>query len=452
MLDTITGLSQIWKRTLDNFRDQIDQNVFEVFLSDSYVYQLNGNQIVVALNSSTAVAFLTNDSFFHPLTEALRTVSQSNYDLKLVSKTDLPKEEKKEELEQKKDTFFANSVLKPSFTFDSFVVGSCNREAYQASLMIAANPGKFFNPLFLYSQSGLGKTHLLHAIGNYVKKNQPKSKVLYITSDDFVDEFVRYARGNNDGEDLKSYFRSVDVLLVDDIQFLAGKTKTEEMFFFVFNTLINMNKQIVLTSDRQPSELNGLEERLVTRFSQGLNLSIQRPDKETLTEILKKKIVAYGLPLEHFDENVLQFLAEKYGNNVRELEGSLNRLQFYAINMKSANHIPLELALEALADTKDAKAKVDEERIIHVVSDYYNLTPSQLTGKIRSSQISMARHIAIYLCRTILDVPFKKIGQTFGGKDHSTIMSAVKKVETELKTNPHMVEAISELKKRLSTE
>ena len=268
----------------------------------------------------------------------------------------------------------------------------------------------------------------------------------------FIDEYIRYVRGDKDSDNLKDYFKSIDVLLVDDIQFLAGRDKTQEMFFFVFNSLVNANKQIVLTSDRQPTELKGLEERLVTRFSSGLNISIAQPDLETSIAILKRKVVGNGLDVDKFDEDVFEFIAKNFGNSVRDLEGGLNRLIFYAINMKQSSHIDLNIALESFSNimnTKEAKNKLDENKIIRVVADYYNLTPSQITGKIRTSEISLARHIAIYLCRDVLDMPFTKIGQCFGGKDHSTIMSAVKKVEKELKTNEQMKIVIKELKNRL---
>lgn len=352
----------------------------------------------------------------------------------------------------KKKAIFVNSFINPKHTFDSFVVGQCNREASQASLMIASNPGKLFNPLFIYSQSGLGKTHLLHAIGNYIKENTPRLKVLYISTDDFVDEFVRSVRGDREIEELRDFFKTVDVLLIDDIQFLADKNKTADMFFNVFNTMINLGKQVVLTSDRHPNDLKGLEARLVTRFNAGLSINIQEPDKETLLSILKMKIEANNLDITNFDDDVLDFIAEKFSKNIRELEGAINRLLFYSINIKQSKHIDLPLAIESVSsiiNVKETERMLSEERIIEVVADYYNLTVSQLKGNVRTSQLALARHISMYLIRTMLDVPFKKIGQTFGGKDHSTVMSAVEKVESNLKTNPQLSQAIHEIQNRL---
>jgi chromosomal replication initiator protein len=320
--------------------------------------------------------------------------------------------------------------------------------------MIASNPGKLFNynPLFIYSQSGLGKTHLLHAIGNYIKEHSPSLKVLYISTDDFVDEFIKYVSGEKNHDNLKDFFKTVDVLMVDDIQFLADKTKTEEMFFYIFNNLINAGKQIVLTSDRHPSDLRGLETRLVSRFNSGLTMNITVPDLSTRVAILKKKIENNGLQITYFDEEVLTFFAERFANNVRELEGALNRLLFYVINIKQAKHINMDLAIESvqpLIGNQSLKSTINENRIVSTVADYYNLTSTQLTGKIRTSQIALARHIAMYLIRSMMDMPYLKIGMLFGGKDHSTVMNAVSKVEKTLKIDMTLVQAIDQLQKRL---
>ena len=310
-----------------------------------------------------------------------------------------------------------------------------------------------FNPLFIHSNSGLGKTHLLHAIGNSIIKNgNPNAKILYITGQDFVDQYVKYVRGEQESEDLKDYFKEVDVLLFDDVQYLAKKVNTEEMFFYVYNRMINDGRQIVITSDKQPQELAGLEDRLVTRFSQGLVVKIDEPDKNTCAEILKKKIENNGMDINNFDPEVIDFFALKFSSNIRELEGALNRLIFYTISNKKTERITSEIASEAVANLvsgKNVAKEMNEQKILNVVADYYNLVPNQLTSKIRTGQIALARHVAMYLMRTILDVPFKKIGEALGGKDHSTVMSAVEKVEKELKTNAQLQEVINELTSRI---
>lgn len=453
MITTISEKRQIWDRVLIGIQNEImDPRIFDSFFNNSYIYSISGDTIVVSVNSKLA-ANLISTKYNDLISEVVAQTTQSKFKLVFMPENEIqasatPVTEKVEEKKQ----FFVNSFINPKHTFDSFVVGQCNREASQASLMIASNPGKLFNPLFIYSQSGLGKTHLLHAIGNYIKENTPRLKVLYISTDDFVDEFVRSVRGDREIEELRDFFKTVDVLLIDDIQFLADKNKTADMFFNVFNTMINLGKQVVLTSDRHPNDLKGLEARLVTRFNAGLSINIQEPDKETLLSILKMKIEANNLDITNFDDDVLDFIAEKFSKNIRELEGAINRLLFYSINIKQSKHIDLPLAIESVSsiiNVKETERMLSEERIIEVVADYYNLTVSQLKGNVRTSQLALARHISMYLIRTMLDVPFKKIGQTFGGKDHSTVMSAVEKVESNLKTNPQLSQAIHEIQNRL---
>ncbi|MCH5172166.1 MAG: chromosomal replication initiator protein DnaA [Erysipelotrichales bacterium] len=450
MTTTISELKTLWDRVLAKLRDSINDNIiFDSFIADSSIHKIEGNQMTIVVCSDFARSIIEKN-YHADLLNAVSEVTETNFVLDLILKQEVSSQIVPPTESKPKNKFFENSEINPKYTFENFVVGPSNKEAQQAALMIALNPGKFYNPLFIYSNSGLGKTHLLHAIGNYIKSNNPRLNVLYITTDNFVDEYIKFVKGDRESDGLKDFFRTVDVLLVDDIQFLAKKDKTQEMFFYAFQTLINANKQIVLTSDRQPSDLNGLEERLVTRFSSGLISKIDQPDTPTSIAILKKKIEANGLEISRFDDAALEFLAQNFGNNVRELEGALNRLVFYTINIKQSSHIDLALAQESVPTShKSKEKKLNESKIISVVSDYYNLTPSQLTGKIRTSEISMARHIAIYLCREILDMPFTKIGQTFGGKDHSTVMSAVKKVEKELKTNEQLKIVIKELKNRL---
>lgn len=450
MKSTISEITQLWDRILGRIETKLnDRHIFDSFFTGSYIHSIDGDTMIVVVNSGLA-ANLLSSKYMDLISGIVRESTQSDFKLRFVQQNEVPTMTAKPTPE--KASFFANSAINSKFTFDNFVVGASNREASQAALMIASTPGKLYNPLFIFSQSGLGKTHLLHAIGNYIKENSPISKVLYISTDDFVDEFIRYVHGDKESETLKEFFKSVDVLLIDDIQFLADKSKTEEMFFFIFNALVNSGKQIVLTSDRHPSELKGLEARLVSRFNSGLTINISVPDQNTCIAILKKKIEANGLDIKNFDQDVLEFFADRFSKNVRELEGALNRLLFYIINIKQTQHIDMAVALESvqpLIGNSGPKSSLTETKIITVVADYYNLTPSQLTGKIRTSQIAMARHIAMYLIRTMLDMPFLKIGQLFGGKDHSTVMNGVEKVEKSLKTDAALTAAISELQKRL---
>ena len=452
---TITEQNNIWKKILKIIEQRInDRHIYDSFFSLSSIHKIEGNKMIILLNSNLAIQIIET-KYKVLLTDAINEVTSSNYELSFLTAADIENDTIEVKPVHTKKKYFVNSVINTKYTFDTFVVGQCNREASQASLMIASSPGKSFNPLFIYSQSGLGKTHLLHAIGNYIRENNPLMNVLYISTDDFVDEFVKSVRGDNEIEALKDYFRTIDVLLIDDIQFLAQKAKTAEMFFNVFNILVNNGKQIVLTSDCHPNNLKGLEQRLVTRFNAGLSIDIKNPDKETLLQILKLKIEGNDLDIHNFDDDVLDFFATKFSNNVRELEGAINRLLFYTINVKQCKKINMQVAMDSVSsiiNVKETETLLNEEKIIEVVADYYNLTVTQLKGNSRTTQLAMARHISMYLIRSILDVPFKKIGSVFGGKDHSTVMSAITKVENSLKTNTSLNIAIGEIKKLLNIE
>ena len=281
----------------------------------------------------------------------------------------------------------------------------------------------------------------------------PLKKVLYITAEDFVDEYVRFStKRDKNNVSMKDFFITVDVFLIDDIQFLAEKTQTCEMFFHIFNLLVSNNKQIVITSDRDPKKLEGLEERLVSRFSSGLTVSIKVPEIDTLMNILKLKIKASGHDLNLFPDDVLLYLAQNNSKNVRELEGALNRIVFYNMINKNPGPITMDLVHQAFDNevVKDHKESLSPEKIISTTASYYNLAPSQLTSKVRINQITFARQIAIYLCRELLDIPFSQIGKIFS-RDHSTIMSSVQKVENLLKDDNQTIHAINQLKDQLKT-
>ena len=455
MFNTVSEITQFWDQALHEIEKRIgERKVFESFFMDSYIHEIRGNTVVVAVDGIFA-ASLIKTKYFDTVSSVINELAGSNYELEIVLTKDIEKEHKTNELDQpkqKKPEYFNDAVINPNLTFDNFVVGSFNKEASQAALLVASNPGTMFNPLFIYSNSGLGKTHLLHAIGNYIKKNiKPDAKIIYMESHSFVDEYIKFVRGEEDSLNLADYVKSADVLLFDDVQFLVDKVKTEEMFFHMYTAMANNNKQIVITSDRQPNELNKLQDRLVTRFNQGLVVKIDEPDQISCVEILRKKIQSRGLDVNRFDENVLYFFADRFSKNVRELEGALNRLIFI-VSMRNPEKITMEIAVDAVSSvvgSKQLETQLSEQKIINVVADYYNLAPSQLTGKIRTGQIALARHIAMYLIRNMLDVPLKKIGDMFGGKDHTTVMSGISKVDKELKTDEALREAVEDIQKRL---
>ena len=455
MYNTVSKITQLWEQALREIEKRIgERKVFESFFMESYIHEIRGNTVVIAVDGIFA-ASLIKTKYYDTVSSVINEITGSNYELEIVLIEDIEKERKTGELDQpkqKKPEFFNSAIINPNLTFDNFVVGGFNKEASQAALLVASNPGTMFNPLFIYSHSGLGKTHLLHAIGNYVKKEvNPDAKIIYMDSHEFVDEYIKFVRAEADNNDLVDTLKSADVLLFDDVQFLVDKVKTEDMFFHIYSYLANNGRQIVITSDRQPNELNKLQERLVTRFNQGLVVKIDEPDQISCVEILRKKIQSRGLDVNRFDENVLYFFADRFSKNVRELEGALNRLIFI-VTMRNPEKITMEIAVDAVSSvvgSKQLETQLSEQKIINVVADYYNLAPSQLTGKIRTGQIALARHIAMYLIRNMLDVPLKKIGDMFGGKDHTTVMSGISKVDKELKTDEALREAVEDIQKRL---
>ena len=448
MGETISELNHIWSKVLQNLEQKMDdRRIFDAFLSESKLYSIEGNNMVVSVNSSLAVNILST-KFLQAIQTAVKEVTGQNIKVTFEYSENL-KTVAKPEVEETK--YFKYSNVNDALTFDNFITGPCNIEAKQASVLVAQSPGfRDYNPLFIYSDSGLGKTHLLSAIYNYAKENHKKA--LYCDATDFSEEYVTTATGEKEYTPLKEYIVSHDILLIDDIQMLAKREKSLDFFFSVFTRMYNTGKQIVITSDKHPSELKNFDERLKTRFASGLAISIGAPDVQTCVSILKSKINAGPLDINVFDQEVLEFIGQKFSKNIRNIDEALHKLVYYTTAFKPTKHIDMEIAMEALQpliDVRAEKQKLDEKRIIDVVSDYYNLTPSQVTGNSRQGQIALARHISMYLIRTMLDVPFTKIGYTFGGKDHSTVMSGVEKVEKELKINSNLQEAINELKKRL---
>ena len=453
MISSISEMTQLWDKALGKIEKRLgEKQIFDSFFTGSYIDEINGDVIVVVVNSALAVTLMSG-KYYSLIEETVNEITGNNFKVEFIQKDSSKKERRIEVVEQKEQNYFAGSIVKPNCTFESFVVGQSNREASQAALLVATNPGEMYNPLFIYSNSGLGKTHLLYAIGNYVSKiSKPGAKVLYVQASDFVTEYINSVKGEVHAEDLKKYICSFDVLLLDDVQMLSTAVKSQDFFFSIYEKLYNAGKQIAITSDKQPSELVNMQERLVTRFSHGLTVKIEEPDQNTCVEILRKKIVEKGVDISRIDESVLYFLADKFSKNIRELEGALNRLTFRIQMLAPNERVTLEIAAESVQSLSGGKAfanELSEQKIINTVADYYNLAPSQLVGKIRTGQIALARHIAMYLIRNTLDVPLKKIGDIFGGKDHTTVMNAIQKVDKGLKTDMSLKEAVDELQKRL---
>lgn len=361
----------------------------------------------------------------------------------------------KEDYEQtfSKKVKVIDSHLHPDMTFNNFVVGNCNRMAQNAALLVSMNPGKNFNPLFIYSHPGLGKTHLLNAIGNHAKEVNPAIVPYYITSKDFVDEIIN-AMKTNKTEEVYNYYKNVDILLIDDIQFLFGKEKSSEMFFHIFNEIINNNRQIVITSDKMPEELQGIEDRLISRFKSGLSFGIDPPEFETAKAILEKKIENLGNSSLVITDDVLDFIVMNYCNDIRSLEGQLKRIFFCSI-MENTNYIDMDFISEIFKDQKKitkSKEPLTKEKIIKTTADFYYLSTAQLISKNRTQKLTTPREICMYLMRELLeDITFNEIGMTFSNRDHSTVMKACKRVEKKVKTEKEYQMAIEKIKQKLGT-
>ena len=343
--------------------------------------------------------------------------------------------------------------LNPNYTFDTFIVGDSNRFAFTAARAVAEKPGKAYNPLFLYSKSGLGKTHLMQSIGNYILENSNK-KVLYVSSDKFVNDYINAVRtiGKNSIEKIDSFknkYRNIDVLIIDDIQFLGSATKGQEEFFHTFNELYNSNKQIIIASDRSVDDLKMLENRLLTRFNWGLTANITPPDFDLRMSIIRKKI-AHQESAEDVPQDVIEYIANNFDSDIRQLEGAITRVFAYSL-MMNRGVVTLPIAVESLKDQLSDKSvyKNDVHRIQRVVCDYFKIDIDDLKGKKRNKNINYPRQIAIYLCRVMTDESFPKLGTYFGGRDHSTIINAYQKIENDLKTNDKLEIVINELKNNL---
>ena len=342
--------------------------------------------------------------------------------------------------------------LNPEYTFENFVVGSNNKFAHAASLAVAESPGEIYNPLFLYGGVGLGKTHLMHSIAHFILENNPQTRVLYVTSESFTNELIEAIRnGNNTAmTKFREKYRNNDVLLIDDIQFIIGKESTQEEFFHTFNHLHVSGKQIIISSDKPPKDIETLEARLRTRFEWGLIADISSPDYETRMAILRKKEELDGLEKYHIPDDVMQYIANNIKSNIRELEGSLNKL--IALSNLENKKIDIPLAAEALKDmiSPDNNREVTPELIIDIVSEHFNIPISELKGKKRNAEIVLPRQIIMYLCRTLTDTPLKAIGAILGGKDHASVNHGVKKIENELKTDEALNNTVNIIKKKIN--
>ena len=452
---------EIWSKFLENLKSEIAEVSFEIWFNeeDTKFYSFKDNVLTITVNQELIKKHIL-DHYIDIMSEAISKVTDSNVTFNILLENEAKELEHKENNnifnEQFKDydkQSASNANLNPNYTFETFIVGKSNKFAYKAARVIAEAPGSY-NPLFLYGESGVGKTHLMHAIGNYLVENTDK-KVLYITSDKFVDEYTRIFRysDKNNFEKIDAFkekYRNVDVLMIDDIQFLSTAPKGQEEFFNTFQELHNSNKQIIIASDRPVDDLNSFENRLITRFNWGLTANITTPDYDLRVSIIKNKL-AFKEAANDIPDEVVEYIANNFDSDIRKLEGAITRVLAYS-SMFNKGKITLDVAVESLKDQLKDRSfyKNDVQRIQRVVCDYYKISIEQMKGKNRNNEVNFPRQIAIYLCRELTTESFPKIGSYFGGRNHSTIISADKKIRSELTKNQDLQQVIKNLKRDLS--
>lgn len=433
-------LNEIWDSVLKQMSEEISSVSFETWIKPVTPVAINDNEIILSVKSSLSKNMLMT-KFRSMLESCLELASGASLALNVV--TDEDKENKDEDFADRQgaDPTMRRNELNSKYSFENFVVGGNNNLAYSAALAVVDSPGQKYNPLFLYGGSGLGKTHLLQAIGNKYSELYPERKILYTTSEKFTYELVTAIREKTNQE-FRNKYRKVDLLLVDDIQFLATKELAQEEFFHTFNAIYEAGNQIVLTSDRLPSETPHLTDRLKGRFQMGLTADVQPPDYETRLAILRAKIEAEYFT---FDEEIIEYVADNIRSNVRDLEGAVKRILAYA-GIERTNTISIELAQKALKEIISTlpQRNITTDVIIDEVEKYYHLPQGSLKTKKRSNDVAYPRHIAMYLAREVLGESYPQIGDVFG-RDHSTVMSAVRKVKSNLSGDTELAEKLSEL-------
>lgn len=438
------NIKEIWTKCLELLQPEVTSISYNTWFLPIVPLDYSGGVFTVAVENTFAKNAI--DGMYNSLVcNCLSQVIGSNVTLNTIYSNQMdefiPNHSGMKTEPEKKNL---NAIgLNPKYTFDNFVVGSANRFAHAASLAVAESPAQAYNPLFLYGSSGLGKTHLLHAIGNYISVLNPSLKIMYISSEKFMNDLITSIQENKN-EQFRNKYREIDVLLIDDIQFIAGKHTTEEEFFHTFNHLYQADKQIILSSDHPPKEMHTLEERLRSRFEWGLICDIQAPDYETRLAILQKKMQSISVRIPY---DVLEYIAQSVDSNIRELEGALNRITAFTAFEREDVH--LDLAKRILSEySGHTQRTYTVSQIKQCVSDYFDLFPEDLMSQKRTKEISYARQLCMYICRTLLDLSYPRIGQEFG-RDHTTAMHAINKIEADLKTDISVKNDLNDILKTL---
>lgn len=443
-------LEQLWTKTLNIIKNELTEVSFNTWIKCIIPLSMDNNTIKLEVPNDFTRGILES-RYKNLIINAIKLLTSKKYkiDFLITSEDTLDTINHSNNM---KNNIIVNDemscTLNPKYTFDSFVIGNSNRFAHAASLAVAEAPAKAYNPLFIYGGVGLGKTHLMHAIGHYILQHTPKTKVVYVSSEKFTNELINSIKDDKN-VDFRNKYRNVDVLLIDDIQFIAGKERTQEEFFHTFNALYEANKQIILSSDRPPKEIPTLEDRLRSRFEWGLIADIQVPDFETRIAILKKKADVENL---NIPNEVMVYIATKIKSNIRELEGALIRI--VAFSSLTNKEISVDLAAEALKDiiSSEQNKQITIDLIQDIVANYFNLKIEELTSSRRTRNIAFPRQIAMYLSRKLTDMSLPKIGEEFGGRDHTTVIHAYEKISTNLKKDDSLKNVIRDLTKKINNK
>lgn len=447
-------LEQLWTKTLNIVKGELTEVSFNTWIKSIVPISIEADTIKLEVPNDFTRGILES-RYKDLIINAIKLITSKKYKIEFLifsEEISLDSEKLSNNIKKDKNNIVVNdemsSTLNPKYTFNSFVIGNSNRFAHAASLAVAEAPAKAYNPLFIYGGVGLGKTHLMHAIGHYILQNNPKSKVVYVSSEKFTNELINSIKDDKN-VDFRNKYRNVDVLLIDDIQFIAGKERTQEEFFHTFNALYEADKQIILSSDRPPKEIPTLEDRLRSRFEWGLIADIQAPDFETRIAILKKKADVENL---NIPNEVMVYIATKIKSNIRELEGALIRIVAYS--SLTNKEISVDLAAEALKDiiSNEQNKQVTIDLIQDIVANYFNLKVDELKSSRRTRNIAFPRQIAMYLSRKLTDMSLPKIGEEFGGRDHTTVIHAYEKISTNLKKDESLKNVINDLTKKINNK
>lgn len=451
-------VEQNWDQILNKMKlEYCSSNIsYNTWIAPLTVYEVKDDTVYILVKLRASLEHI-EEKYLLPFKVCIAEVTGIEYEVAFVTDNQTVIQEKKENVlkRNRANAIFEKANLNPKYTFDTFVVGSNNNFAHAASLAVAESPGEIYNPLFIYGGVGLGKTHLMHSIAHFILENDPSKNVLYVTSETFTNELIDALKAGKTGSELamtkfREKYRNNDVLLIDDIQFIIGKESTQEEFFHTFNHLHVSGRQIIISSDKPPKDIETLEARLRTRFEWGLIADISSPDYETRMAILRKKEELDGLEKYHIPDDVMDYIAKNIKSNIRELEGSLNKL--VALSNLENKPIDIPLAAEALKDmiSPDDNRTVTPELIIDIVSEHFNISIDDLKGKKRNREIVLPRQIVMYLCRQMTDTSLKAIGAFLGGKDHASINHGIKKIEEDIKKDEALNNTVNIIIKKIN--